>query len=494
MASPKSHSNVCGVCHDWNANRNKTYFCPGCMNFRLLKTKLNALVIARQSRNANRDVGNILDSCLEGNATATVGKATIDQIDNSILKLAYVILNVENSQIDNSLKQLENHKDVIKKRNDQLVDKIRKLKDVINSSTKQLDQYKVELTKNYDERISKIQDSLKVNVLKKQDLLISSSRIALVRDIMQVFSIQILGDSCVSILNTPIIPVANIVNYTVSYVNASMRNLGWFIDRVSRYSNISVPFEMVLRGSSCYLMDRRTSQLYDLSLHSDKITNLVSIFQLSPTDVLQFSQSFARLMINMLRVLSHYKELAFTSFDSLMKTDLLVKYLVEMLDKDDTPVLNVPISEVHHLKGKWYRFWNKSHTKAVSIPTKELPTEPSSSIIDTETVELVTLLPTISTTKLESIATVVGKSKTTMSKKYPIEAILNDVEILESAICEYIFSEIASILSLNNQTSDSLESSASSEFQQISIPGRKVGSLRKSHTNLKDRWEVIGNL
>lgn len=400
----------CGIC---NTQKSSTdFYCASCLNFRLLKHRLNLIHVQTVNQTAIKDINNVLDLCFgEGNRDFLLNYASgkqsppISSVNNdAIARLAFMLMNVNTithlNQLDKIWTLVEQKRIENDKMNEKLKllrerkSKLQKIVDTIKGSTK--DETDIGGKYMINQRIVDLQVSI-----------IDKERCQLLFNVLEWWNVSE-SRGRISIMSIPIVPVTGITNYQMSLILESFLKTCQFLQVISKILGIRLVYEMgtkynELRVGDKVLKFKEITQFSELSHFGQKefclsiskiIQNLIIILvQLDPKfrteevsfhDVLRFDKLLIRI-IDILKKKINYDQLKkrVQIFSQSFEANSTCKW--KWFCKENTAPNKSKQQEAQHLnqpQDTTFLFQNSLEFASLSNPLPALPPTLPPSAID----------------------------------------------------------------------------------------------------------------
>ncbi|QPG76038.1 hypothetical protein FOA43_003424 [Brettanomyces nanus] len=549
---------VCEICHDNDvskslSSRKKKYYCASCINFSLLKLKLKTLTTVYYNSRAGHEVGQVLEDCLDNNASVSLKKylngsedrrndkdqllgKLVPSID-SVARLAYVLLNVENIE---QKKRLDRLKEMVEEQttsNKLMRDKISDLRRQLEEKRQCINEKTKQLNAEHKESLSQVASSFEEtnHMVFRQRALVDSAKLDLMADIIKLWNIQLLRASSgisVSILGLPVLSIDKLIYCSVPLINACMERLMWFVLLGAKYLSLQLPFCLILEDGWPKIVWNGTTYSVSLPLTSKRIGEpLGSLMEVNQGQLKRFALSLAMVIADLIRVVNtvdpsfSLQSSSGLRMSNFMHTDEMVAVILKQLEwlKDRRRL----IREEKHAQSRQllllkrmlgdrlspkpsiWLFWRKhgamnaaqdtAQNHSTLAPIKTVYDPLCDMLMRTQKVSLIDRLS--KTAWNDDLA---NSMKSIASLVYLQE----DIRVLGNSLYNYIVSEIVKAVESYSMinTTTLMDSSTSSGYQQISIPQLRhsdSSAVMRKHalqTNRKvankasnDNWEMIGD-
>ncbi|KAG7811021.1 hypothetical protein KL921_002649 [Ogataea angusta] len=379
---------VCGVCgtHSTKAD----YYCGPCINFKILKLKLNMTNLCYLNETFGYEIDKVLQDCIngysskvlrkymEGELQAAVGsREKLSPSTEAIARLAYMLLAVELSQLKKNLTQVDETLKQQKLANMHLRAKVEELRASKIEKADRIHTKKQELTEKHQERLEQIRATIReieVDKLDKTARLIKLAENQHFQQLVKVSSyenlkavrksdlsksklpsLERLNYNLMNLRNknvskpvgfrnaiffSPVLPLSQYLYYTSEVVITSITKVAQFVSLSIEYLNIDVPYRVVRSTPFIYIVED-ASESYSLTLgppgENPERTN--SLFESTNQDLTRFCGALARLLINMVVLINATRQIPLR-FENLVNVDELLQLLV-----GEVPNLNWTVQE-----------------------------------------------------------------------------------------------------------------------------------------------------
>ncbi|OUM53922.1 hypothetical protein BVG19_g3253 [[Candida] boidinii] len=282
------NSNIYGI-RDDNENKDivTNFYCPSCINYKLLRYNLLNLNIELILNISEKEINSILESCLSNNSVNFLKnylskegdykeKSRINEklfkalnvpipSDESIIKLSFVLLNVEISEIKRNILYLTKRVNKVKEFNSYLIKRNEKLQEknqIFLNDVNELDKlikfnyknlkneivYKIDILKN--EKLIRFEKLIKGYHLKLTKFFLKISYNCIKLDKEKQDGIddgeeEEDGGEINSLFFIPIISINQIEGYNINIINLSIHSIVKVVLKLSGYLNITLPFELI---------------------------------------------------------------------------------------------------------------------------------------------------------------------------------------------------------------------------------------------------------
>ncbi|KAH3672744.1 hypothetical protein WICMUC_004150 [Wickerhamomyces mucosus] len=355
----------CGIC-----NRSKdSIVCSSCINFIILKPKLQYLSLLDEYHRLQTTINQILSNCIKGNNYDFINEfmqnGKVKDIDgiksDSVLNLSSQLLNLDimllkklirgiEREINNVSKEIEVKREKLDTINDKrqsfiesfpIIDRVEDIKIIGDDDDQDHDD---DNWKIKNEQISKqilisqrnlFKEYLSLKLIKRQKL--NNSQI--------IYTISF----------TPIISIYNISEFNSDIINFSFQHMIKFVIKISNIWFINLPFDI----------DQSLPEISQLSIDNKEIKK---INELNLLNLKNLINGIARLSINIFKILRFFKnDLEITNYLQLFKLDEMIykianpDHKIPQLGKsqDDIPILNNEKKlDVDYLSSRMFKFIN----------------------------------------------------------------------------------------------------------------------------------------
>lgn len=287
---------ICGICHynSDNSTTTRSFYCPSCVQFRMLKFNLNKINILNISSQNIRNINIVLSQCLNDKSEVFLKKyiageykeeklnGTNVNID-SVARLAFMLMNVEMNMKQVYMQDIEKMVISRRKENGKLEDQIRMLKEKKERMQNALDKMNKQ-----DMKIEVTNDKM----LERLEKVVNNERVFMIRKIISLWNIKILGNS-VSLLFTKVVTIEKIKNFRLGYIMNMFVKICGFIDTISTIIDVYLPFETGIEANELRIGDK---------MYRFKDTE---VSELSEVGKRELSIGIARIISDLMVVLGH---------------------------------------------------------------------------------------------------------------------------------------------------------------------------------------------
>ncbi|KAG7899787.1 hypothetical protein KL935_003328 [Ogataea polymorpha] len=419
---------VCGVCgtHSTKAD----YFCGSCINFKILKLKLNITNICYLNETFGYEIDKVLQDCingysskvlrkyLEGELHADAGpREKLSPSTEAIARLAYMLLAVELSQLKKNLSQADETLERQKLANMSLRAKVEELRASKSEQANLIRRKKQELAEKHQKRLKQIRATMReieADKLDKTAKLIRQSANQHFQQLVKVSSyenmkgarkselsksklpsLERLNYNIMNLRNkitpgtagfrnalffSPVLPLSQYLYYTSEVVITSITKVAQFVSLSAVYLNVNVPFRIVRSTQFIYIVED-ACESYALTLgppsENPEVTN--SLFESTNQDLSRFCGALARLLINMVVLINATKPTPLR-FENLLNLDELLQLLVgEVPDPNMTVKEHAPSPQEDNKptrRRSIFNFWSRRKRSHADIhPSEEKGSE-----------------------------------------------------------------------------------------------------------------------
>lgn len=332
---------VCGVCHcDSNNYPKKTYYCPACIGFKLLKYNLNKINLQNVNTLAAHDINSVLEACFGDNATQFLTKYTDDydkeerdkKLDGtnvsvgSVARLAFMLMNVDLLKKQEHIKSIGQLVEAKRRQSENLESRIKLLQEKRKGKQRLIalhrERVAAEMTVEL-QNIAEIKRLLNIGIVTRQNEYIALQQRKRTYDLMILWNVRILDKTKISVLFCPILPITQLASHSMDLVLNSLMKSCELVEAFARMLDMELPFRVETGyndftiGDFCYrLKDKR------------------SIFELKHVQMLKFSMGIARVISNivvLLRRVDATYQFESTSLADLLSYDAMLVRLVTVL-------------------------------------------------------------------------------------------------------------------------------------------------------------------
>lgn len=376
----------CGICHSHSGTTE--IYCASCVNFQLLKYRLNNIHFQGINQDARTDINRILDICfndgnkdyleryIQGKDLETIGDVSSD----SVARLAFMLMLVDTTTRVDEYAKIKQMIVLQQREAVELGTKVTELK-------KQKSQMK--------ERIQRLREAVELNVdintaelvtkplLKLQSTTIKNMQYKLLYSVLNWWDILELKGR-LSIMSTPIIPVTSITKYNISLISESFLRTCQLVEVLSKVLRIEVAHTISTEFNEL-IVDNKTLKLRD----SDRFT------ELSRSTRMKLSVAISKIIQNIITLLLQLDP-GFRSKDlslhDLLRYDQLVLRIVHLLKSRiqyDTLKLqqSIPKPPVQQeTKNHWNWFSRqRHHNRPATASHIQSETDHTDTVTDTNT-------------------------------------------------------------------------------------------------------------
>lgn len=298
----------CGICNCHSSNSNPL-LCSSCVNFQLLKPKLEYLELIQELSSSKTLVDHVLDKCIKGNNYPFIKEyiknnndhskeeqVSIDSIaalSSQLLTIDAILLKRKNNKIMKEISILQSKKDSNILRLDTLKGKLLDRKEQLNHNTtpdpiKEI-QSQTTLIKQDSKNILKqinnsqsilFQELINLQLIKKRKL--SGTQ-------QHIFMISFI----------PMISIHNLIQFNFEIINASLDRISKFIQQTSTIWMINLPFQIEFNKKTIF---KPKILGFELFLPQGK-----QIWELSTFELKLFLNGISRLVVNIYTVLEFFQ-------------------------------------------------------------------------------------------------------------------------------------------------------------------------------------------
>ncbi|ODV87055.1 hypothetical protein CANARDRAFT_84786 [[Candida] arabinofermentans NRRL YB-2248] len=209
---------TCGICHDTthgnhrSATNKISYYCPSCLNFKILKVKLNLVNLEFFNSRASDEINKVLDDCIKGHSAGFLRKYLNNEIDlnlhsgnqelegltpslDAIARLSYMLLNVETTLFKRNLNLIRHNNQKQRVNNESIRFRIKSMRELVRERKQELINKKNELEKSHQisvETINNVTIDIKESKLNKTDKLISNTRLNHLKELIKICHVEVL--------------------------------------------------------------------------------------------------------------------------------------------------------------------------------------------------------------------------------------------------------------------------------------------------------------
>lgn len=295
----------CGICH----GSNNELFCSSCVNFQLLKPKLEYLELLNELSSSKNLVDQVLDKCIKGNNYPFMkqyiqGDHTLDIEGLSIGSIA--ALSSQLLTIDAMLLKRKNNKilksiSIIKSKKDSNSLRLETLKRKLQESNE------VSKMVSYNDEIKSIQSQTKTTKenslnIEKQ---INNSQSILFQELINLYLVKrkrlsgVKNQYIFMISFIPIINLENLLSFNFEIINASLERICKFIYQISTIWFINLPFQIEFNH-------QQQPSILNFKLFSPD-SNIEQIHDLSNFELKLFLNGISRLILNIFEILQFFQ-------------------------------------------------------------------------------------------------------------------------------------------------------------------------------------------
>jgi len=318
----------CGVCNCRSSNHNPLY-CASCVNFQLLKPKLEYLELLKELTTSKSLVDKSLDKCIKGNNypfiknyIAQDGK--LDSVGGvsigSIAALSSQLLTIDAI--------------LLKRKNNKIMKEISIIKSKKDSNTLRLESLKKKLDETLQNRLQKDNKSIIKSIksetdLKKQDCSniqkqVNNSQSILFQELINLYLIKKrkLSGTNQNIFMISFIPMINIKNLIVfnhEVINTSLERICKFISQVSKIWFINLPYKIEFNKEH-----KPRILNFELSLPKNQ-----QLWELSTFELKLLLNGISRLILNIFQVLKFFEmDFDIKTYNQLFRMDEMIYKIV----------------------------------------------------------------------------------------------------------------------------------------------------------------------
>ena len=404
---------VCGVCHcDSDSYPKKTYYCPACIGFKLLKYNLNKINLQNVNSLAAHDINSVLKACFGDNATQFLTKYTDDYDKNdrdkkldgtnvsigSVARLAFMLMNVDLLKKQEHIKSIEQLVEGKRRQSEKLEGRIKLLHEKRKGKQRLLDLHRERMAARMAtelQNITEIKRLLNIGIVTRQNEYISLEQRKGTYDLMVLWNVRILDEMKITVLFSPILAMTQLASHSMDLVLSSLMKSCELVEAFARMLDTELPF----RVDTGY-NDFAIGDFYY------KLKDKRSIFEMNHVQMLKFCMGIARVISNVVvllrRVDATYQFESITLADLLAYDALLVRLVTTLLGKDgaaevqrrtqilENKIFHPSAESRHSSKGKHispWRFCFSSYTDETQTQTPDVPPQTSVARYNVDTVK-----------------------------------------------------------------------------------------------------------
>lgn len=329
LSSTSLHSVSCGICKCHPAQYpGKTFYCPSCVNFKLLKYNLNNINLDHVNSIAIDDINKILKVCFGTNVKQfllnyinTSTNNTENKMDNTnvsiaaVARLAFMLMQVEIVKEKEHIKTVSQLIQTKRTTSQKLETKIQMLKEKKLKKQKLINIHREKIQPKLNKEISKVLEDthvLQLGIVTRQHGFITIRQMKNFYDLIYLWNIKIINKKSLIILYTPIISITDIAKYSMDLILQSFMKSSEFVDTVSRIFSVDLPFAIKTRNNNFSIGDI-----------SYKFKDLDDIFYLNKLQMLRFCIGISRLILNAVILLQKLNKIKTSHFNNMSLEDLL---------------------------------------------------------------------------------------------------------------------------------------------------------------------------
>ena len=310
------------------------FYCFPCVNFRILKYRLNIInllnlnriaihdidQILKESMSSTENISNFLKDYVNQDITSTKKKFQDTNVPVDVVaRLAYMIINQRISTAEINITNANKLLELKKRKNNELRMKIEQLRKLKNDKIKNIE--------NLETQISKYKDNKKSTnhiITNRQNEMILKEQNTLLFDLLALWDVKIIEQSKLSVLFTPIIPITELFTKNLNFISQMLIKISQFIQQFSNIVNIRIPFEIETFRNELLIGNKFFKMISD---------NSKSIYDLSEVGINALFISISRLILNIciiLRTLDETFRNEIKSMHDLINIDQLLLRLVNI--------------------------------------------------------------------------------------------------------------------------------------------------------------------
>lgn len=306
----------CGICNcDSIDYPKKTYFCPSCMNFKLLKYNLNKINLQNINSIIVHDINNVLKICFDENVklflkdyikykekSNTQSDSTTHNLEgtnvskDSVAKLAFMLINVDIDKTKRNIKTIDQLVNLEIEKCNKIEDKIRILKTIKNNKQKIVNNLKNEKNlKLNNQMINNVQleiQDFQNNIVNIQNNFLKNKQLNEIYNLIFLWNIKIINNKKLNILYSPVLPIDELFKYSIDLILNSIIKTNLLIDQLYKILRFEIPFEINNFENNLFIGD--------ISIKFDSFNEKSNIKQLSNSQLLRISVCLSRLILNII--------------------------------------------------------------------------------------------------------------------------------------------------------------------------------------------------
>lgn len=336
---------VCGVCHCSSNNYpKKTFYCPSCISFKLLKYNLNKINLLNVNSIATHDINSVLNACFGDNVTQFLTKYANDYDKErkddklegtnvsieSVARLAFMLMNVDLLKKQEHIKSIGQLVEEKRKQSEKLEARIRMLKEKKKNKQRLISLYRQRVEEEMTtelQSIIEVKRLLGTGIVTQQNEYITIQQKRKLYDLALLWNIRIINGTKLTILYTPILPISFLVRHSMDLILNSFMKSCELVEAFARMLGTDVPYRINTIRNDFAIGDF----VYELK-------NKRNVFELSHIQILKLSMGVARVILNVVVLLRRvdvtYQFEHITPKD-LLSYDMLLVRLIERIAGDE---------------------------------------------------------------------------------------------------------------------------------------------------------------
>lgn len=301
----------CGICNCHSSLENPL-FCASCVNFQLLKPKLEYLTLLNDLSSSKHLVDEVLDKCIKGNNYPFIkefissgGTNIPNSIDEHLSIGSIAALSSQLLTIDAMLMKKKNNKimkeiSLMKSKKDSNIIRLESAKKILNEKSK------FQVTNDIDIKPIKEQSNStrqKSQNIKKQ---INNSQSILFQELTNLYMVKkrkISGmghhQHIFMISFIPIININSMISFNYEIINSSLERIAKFAHQISQIWFINLPFQFEFNAKDYF---QPSILNFKLSVSKGQ-----QIYELSTFELKLFLNGVSRLILNLYEILKFFE-------------------------------------------------------------------------------------------------------------------------------------------------------------------------------------------